>query len=355
MPNWTVFAGGTIAVLVVLLVLSHLTQSAFEETPDSADSSDRSGAFRTDSSDGDGDESVRESTARGTASSGVPDDRAADRPTGGDEDRSSPAATDTELPPSAGDQHRGDDQNHGDDQHHAGDQHRGVHVESSAADAPLDESPSVESTPPDPADMSTGMVLANVALSQGVFAVVLIGAAIYTDIPLEALGLEISRSWLFAGLALGTGFGIALYLANEIGAAISTWVGFEHDEQLRDILGPDSISGWIILLAFVLPIIAVFEELLFRAALIGVFEAGFGISPWLLAVVSSIAFGLGHGMQGSVGILVTGALGFVLAAAFVLTGNLLVVVVAHYLINALEFVVHEGIGFEWAAVLERGG
>jgi hypothetical protein len=41
-----------------------------------------------------------------------------------------------------------------------------------------------------------------------------------------------------------------------------------------------------------------------------------------------------------------GALGFVLAAAFVRTGGLLVVV-AHYLVNALEFVVHEGLGLEW--------
>ncbi|MCH7661371.1 MAG: CPBP family intramembrane metalloprotease domain-containing protein, partial [Euryarchaeota archaeon] len=40
-------------------------------------------------------------------------------------------------------------------------------------------------------------------------------------------------------------------------------------------------------------------------------------------------------------------LGFVLAAAFILTESLLVVVVAHYLVNALEFVVHEGFGIEW--------
>jgi uncharacterized membrane protein len=38
----------------------------------------------------------------------------------------------------------------------------------------------------------------------------------------------------------------------------------------------------------------------------------------------------------------------VLAVTFVLTGSLLVVVVAHYLVNALEFVVHEGLGFEWS-------
>ena len=35
--------------------------------------------------------------------------------------------------------------------------------------------------------------------------------------------------------------------------------------------------------------------------------------------------------------------GFVLAGAFVLTGSFLVVAVAHYLVNALTFVVHEAV------------
>jgi membrane protease YdiL (CAAX protease family) len=61
-----------------------------------------------------------------------------------------------------------------------------------------------------------------------------------------------------------------------------------------------------------------------------------------LAACSSVAFAFGHGAQGRAGIVVTGALGFVLAAAFVVTGSLVTVVVAHYLVNALEFVVNEG-------------
>jgi membrane protease YdiL (CAAX protease family) len=97
----------------------------------------------------------------------------------------------------------------------------------------------------------------------------------------------------------------------------------------------------------VLPVIAGFEEVLFRGALVGVVSSGYGVSAWVMAVVASGAFALGHGAQGRLGVLVTGALGFVLAAAFVLTGSLVVVIVAHYLVNALEFVVHEGLGVEW--------
>ncbi|MEF8814925.1 MAG: CPBP family intramembrane glutamic endopeptidase, partial [Halovenus sp.] len=91
----------------------------------------------------------------------------------------------------------------------------------------------------------------------------------------------------------------------------------------------------------VLPLVALSEELLFRAALIGVPAAGYGLSPWLLAVVSSLAFAFAHGAQGRVGIVVTGSLGFVLAGGYILSGSLLLVVVAHYVINAVEFLVHE--------------
>ena len=65
----------------------------------------------------------------------------------------------------------------------------------------------------------------------------------------------------------------------------------------------------------------------------------------VLAVASSVAFAAGHGAQGRLGIAATGVLGFVLAAVFVATESLLVVVVAHYIINAVEFGLG-GIGYE---------
>ncbi len=44
--------------------------------------------------------------------------------------------------------------------------------------------------------------------------------------------------------------------------------------------------------------------------------------------------------------------GFALAVLFIVSGSFLVVVVAHYLINALEFIVHEGFDRDWASGLE---
>lgn len=195
--------------------------------------------------------------------------------------------------------------------------------------------------PSDSASLSTGLLLANVALSQGLFLMILLGGAWYTRIPLAALGATPATGGL-QDLAIGIALGTGLYLVNEFGSRAVEAVGIETPTALRESLAPDTTAGWVVLLALVLPTIAVFEEFLFRAALVGAFSAGFSLSPWLLAVLSSVAFALGHGAQGALGMVVTGGLGFVLAGAFVVTGSLLVVVVAHYLVNALEFVVNEG-------------
>ncbi|PSQ06997.1 CPBP family intramembrane metalloprotease [Halobacteriales archaeon QS_6_71_20] len=189
------------------------------------------------------------------------------------------------------------------------------------------------------AGTSAGALLANVALSQGLFGALLVAAAAWADVPAAALGLAplITPD----GLALGVGLGAALWVGSETAGRLAERVGVDLNEELRGRLAPGSATGWAVLLLAVLPTVALVEEFLFRAALIGALAAGFPVSPWLLAAGSSVAFALGHGAQGRAGIAATGALGFVLAAAFVLTGSFLLVAVAHYLVNALTFVVHE--------------
>jgi len=210
--------------------------------------------------------------------------------------------------------------------------------------------PSHESVRADERDVefSPGALLVNVAFSQGLLGALLVGAAWYTQVPAAALGITTaptSTGW--PALVVGVGLGLALYVANEVAAVTFRRLGVDTNDDLRELLAPGSVTGWVVLLGTVLPVIAVFEELLFRAALIGAISTGFAVSPWTMAVVSTVAFAIGHGMQGPGGVAVTGTLGFVLAATFVLTGSLFTVVVAHYLVNALEFVVHEGFGVDW--------
>jgi membrane protease YdiL (CAAX protease family) len=206
-------------------------------------------------------------------------------------------------------------------------------------DAPTDATPSVaRSTTP-----STPTLLVNVVVSQGAFASLLVVGAWLAGIPAAAIGLSadaLAPATLGAGVALGVG----LHAINTVGSRLSDRFGFGDSSTLRRAMTPESTAGWLVLLAVVLPLVAGFEELLFRGVLIGAFATGFDLSPWLLAGFSSVAFALGHGAQGRLGVVVTGALGFVLAAAFVITGSLAAVVIAHYLVNALEFVVNERVG-----------
>lgn len=213
------------------------------------------------------------------------------------------------------------------------------------ADEQSEPTPASAETPQP--DFSTGALLANVALTQGLFGAIVAVGAWYYEIPTAALGLtDTAVGTGLLAVGIGIVFGVLLWTANEISATAADAVGATYDESLREMLAPDSVPGWLLLLGVILPIIAIVEELLFRAALIGVPAAGFGIHPLALAIFSSALFALGHGAQGRVGIAVTGGLGFVLAGGYILSGSLLVVVIAHYLVNALEFLVHEGIGAE---------
>lgn len=380
MAQWATFAGITGVVLVLLLALSRLTQTAFSDVGSDRDTPSSDGSGDGDDADrGAGGERVDGSERAGETGRADRTERAAgvDRaespfygtPFESAAERSRPSRSPVEDDGMDGDDEggfRGAGEAGGDagadDEDESGDVGEVGDGDGTGTDGPFadvtpvrgQESAGGAGRPEaiDPGELSTGVVLANVALSQGLFALVLLGAVVYTNVPPDALGVEFSLAYVESALAVGTAAGIVLYVANEIGAALATRFGFDHDERLRELLAPDSGGGWVILLGGVLPIIAVFEELLFRAALVGVPWAGFGIDPWVLAVGSSVAFALGHGMQGRVGIVVTGALGFVLAALFVVTESLLVVIVAHYWVNALEFVVHEGFDLEWTRAIE---
>ncbi|MFP8891387.1 type II CAAX prenyl endopeptidase Rce1 family protein [Natrialbaceae archaeon A-CW2] len=351
MTQWVTFAGITAIVLVVVLVLTRLTAEGLglgtgespptgDQRPNAAETvwtGRRESELEEDSAKSPCESSDRKEPEGETV--GPPDGRSPATQTNGDVDPGTgPGSSEFSISGSDPETSPGSDSET---------------PPGSASETSPDsdsETPPVDRQPHRPSpveELSTMALLANVALTQGLFAGVLIGAIVYTNVPLETLGVALESEYLLTGITVGVLAGLILYVGNELGAAIATHFGLEHDEGLRGLLAPDSTGGWAVLLGVVLPVVALFEELLFRAALIGALSAGFDIPLWILAVGSSAAFALGHGAQGRTGIVVTGLLGLVLAWLFITTGSLLVVVVAHYLINALEFLVHEWLGLEW--------
>jgi membrane protease YdiL (CAAX protease family) len=313
--NWSAFAGLTGVVLVLLLALARLSQGAVKESTGKVSKSE---STRTESAhDFNGKSRSPWSDDQHEIDTDVTRSRQSS-------DIAVEAETDTEI-----EIHKNAGSNTDEN---------GRETIASSTSASIAQS-----------QFSTGLLLANVALSQGLFAVIIAASAWYTAVPPASLGIDFGNP-LSVGLpALATGIvvGLVLYAFNAAGGVCANALGYDYEERLRDLLTPQSSVGWVLLLCGILPIIAVFEELLFRAALIGALSTGFNISPWFLAGGSSAAFAFGHGAQGRLGILVTGVLGFVLAVVFIRTNSLLAVVVAHYLVNALEFTISGALGIEW--------
>jgi membrane protease YdiL (CAAX protease family) len=298
--RWAAFLGLTGVVLTLFLGLARLSQGAVRDSPE-----ELSDEEENDQSNTPGD------TARGSAD----------------------GAVDTE--PGLGAEPDTDAGTGGGPEPSARREESGRHDSWENPSEPWDDPPGVADGTP---SISTGALLANVAVTQGLFGGILAAGAFYFEIPPSALGLGGEDLALLAvGIALGT----TLWVGNELAAALADAVGAAYDENLREMLSPGSTLGWAALFGLVLPVVALVEEFIFRAAVIGVPAAGFGTPAWALVPVSAGAFALGHGAQGRVGVAVTGGLGLVLAGAYAVTGSLLVVVVAHYLVNALEFLVHE--------------
>jgi membrane protease YdiL (CAAX protease family) len=179
-------------------------------------------------------------------------------------------------------------------------------------------------------------LLVQTTVSQAGLGVLLVAGVWIAQVPLEALGMV----WGPQHAALGVLAGVAFYLGNEVTVYALDAAGLGYEEALREALTPETGGGWLLLLFVTLPIVAGVEELLFRGVLVGALSVGFGVSPWVLAVGSSLVFGAAHTAQGATGVFVTSLLGFGLAAVYVVTGSLFVVFLAHYLVNVLEFAVH---------------
>lgn len=195
--------------------------------------------------------------------------------------------------------------------------------------------------PDGPPSIGPWAFLRGVATDQGVTAATVLAVGLLAGVDRAALGLVPPS--VAAGV-VAVGLGLAMYALTEVAIAGVTVAGLDYTPGVRAAAAPDSPGGWLVLCAVTLPLVSVGEEVLFRAALVGAPVAA-GVPAWVAVVASTVAFALIH-QTGTGGIVIAGLLGGVLAVAFVASGSLLVVVVAHTVVNVLEFVVHEGLGLD---------
>jgi len=158
------------------------------------------------------------------------------------------------------------------------------------------------------------------------------------------IGMARPASWPKTVL-LGFGVAVSALLANVLFQVIIQAIPgvalAPSDQSSFDALG-GSLPMLILYLAAAWTLITFGEEMIFRAFLMNSLAALFPgrRGQWVLALVgSSLIFGLVHFSWGLAGVLEMTVVGFVLGAAYLLSGrNLWVTIISHGLANTLGFI-----------------
>lgn len=147
-------------------------------------------------------------------------------------------------------------------------------------------------------------------------------------------------AWLSPVTSIGVGIalGVALYLLNAVLGLVLRRSGLWHgSDAYVSQLSPTGAREWAVHLGVVLPAVALVEEVWMRGVLVMVVNGATGIPFWALVPFSAVVFGMPHRQQGRSAVLLTALDGAVLGSALVVTESLLLVVVAHYVLNVVVF------------------
>ncbi len=148
---------------------------------------------------------------------------------------------------------------------------------------------------------------------------------------LEAMGLGLefsAREWRTVGVVLAAVvlLGVGFHFAEE-------WFGLEESPLLVELIPRTAKEkGLFALLSLAA---GVGEEVVYRGYLLALLGPIFS-GPWVAAATSTLAFAVLHAYQGAVGIVRSGLLGFLFAAAFIMTGSLWPVILVHAGVDLLS-------------------
>jgi len=135
---------------------------------------------------------------------------------------------------------------------------------------------------------------------------------------------------ILIGLSTGVMVPLLLYYP-------SKWIETHHPQWYSDVvvrsIRPRSSHEWPWVVLALLPI-ALMEELLFRSLLLGAFAPHVNILYFVIGV--SVFFGLLHLPQGEWGVLGVILVSLLFSALFLWRQSLLVVVIAHWLMNVMQ-------------------
>jgi uncharacterized protein len=168
---------------------------------------------------------------------------------------------------------------------------------------------------------------------KGALVLVCVGLALLSGASAAQLGWAPAQPWRDAGLGIILGLATQLVANGVTLAAIKRWGRDIYSPVVMRNIMPRTRIEWVLVPA-ALALAVLLEEMLFRSLLVG--ALGQSLPVWVLAVLFAAVFGLMHSPQGSLGIVMTGIMGFWLSTLFIWSGSLLLPLTAHYVINILQ-------------------
>lgn len=170
---------------------------------------------------------------------------------------------------------------------------------------------------------------------KGILVLGCVGLGLLSGASPDRLGWTVDNGWRDIGIGILAGMVTQVTVNSVTLGAIRVWgKGIYSPVVMKNIM-PRSRIEWL-LVPGALFLAVVLEEVLFRSLLIGGLSATVPV-PILLVGFSTI-FGLMHSPQGTLGVVLTGAMGLWLSMLFVWSGGLLLPLTAHYVINLLQLV-----------------
>ncbi len=194
------------------------------------------------------------------------------------------------------------------------------------------------------------MVLSALALPRGIAFTVVAWATILRDLSLVGLVIfflwrngepRLAIGWSLRDAWKEIGIGLLLFPALLVGTAL-----VERLFRTAGLTAPSGPPSFLIprdpaqmaLALFLVIVVAVAEETVFRGYLIRRLAGGTGSVPVAL-VVSSAVFSLGHGYEGTAGVATVGVLGLALGAVYLWRGSLIAPITMHFLQDFFAVVV----------------
>jgi len=152
---------------------------------------------------------------------------------------------------------------------------------------------------------------------------------------LGQLGWKFKNSW--REVLLGMVLFVPVFFGASLLDGFLNSIGFSSPKApLPSFLQSSGVAQTILAIILVI-VVAIAEETIFRGYLILRFKS-LTHSAALAAILSAVVFSIGHGYEGSAGVITVGALGLVFALVYLWRGSLVAPMVMHFLQDFISIV-----------------